>query len=169
MIKQIIALLSPTFWCQALASLRFFLFNNVRAIQDLGLRGQKTDISPSARFGYPQNIYIGNNCSINHGVHLYAGPNTTLTIDDDTLLGPGVFITTDSFSESKYNMTAAHSGHEASIKIGRNVRIGAHAIILPGVTIGDGASVGAGSIVTKDIPPRVIAAGNPARVIKTIE
>lgn len=55
------------------------------------------------------------------------------------------------------------------VHIGRGVLLGVKVIVLPGVTIGEGSIIGAGSVVTKDIPPYVIAAGNPARVIKTIE
>ena len=54
------------------------------------------------------------------------------------------------------------------IRIGRNVWIGAHATILRNVTIGDGAVVAAGAVVTKDVPPNTVVAGVPARVIKTI-
>ena len=52
-------------------------------------------------------------------------------------------------------------------RIGRNCFIGAHSIILPGVTIGDGSVVGAGSVVTRDVPPRSAMAGNPARTMKS--
>jgi acetyltransferase-like isoleucine patch superfamily enzyme len=52
-------------------------------------------------------------------------------------------------------------------RIGARCFIGAHSIILPGVTIGDGVIVGAGSVVTKDVPPNVVVAGNPARVLRT--
>jgi acetyltransferase-like isoleucine patch superfamily enzyme len=56
-----------------------------------------------------------------------------------------------------------------TIRVGSNVFIGAHTIILPGVCIGDNVVVGAGSVVTKDIPSGVVAAGNPARAIKTLD
>ena len=55
-----------------------------------------------------------------------------------------------------------------SVIIGKNVWIGTHAVILPGVTIGDRAVIGAGSIVTKDVPANSVAVGNPAKVIKNI-
>jgi acetyltransferase-like isoleucine patch superfamily enzyme len=55
------------------------------------------------------------------------------------------------------------------VRIGKRVWIGENACILPGVSIGDGAVIGAGSVVTKDIPPNSIAAGNPAKVIRTID
>jgi acetyltransferase-like isoleucine patch superfamily enzyme len=56
-----------------------------------------------------------------------------------------------------------------SVKIGKNVWIGSDCTILPGVEIGDGAIIGAGSVVTKSVPANIIAVGNPARVIKEIE
>ena len=167
--KQILALFTMTFWRQTISELRSFLYGNVRAIRSLGYYGENTNISPSARFGYPENIYIGSDCSISHHNHLYAGPNSKLTIGDNTMLGPHVFMTTDSFSKSKYEIGEVHSGHEGDIVIGKNVRVGAHAIILPGVSIGEGASIGAGSVVTKDIQAGAIAAGNPAEVIKKIQ
>jgi acetyltransferase-like isoleucine patch superfamily enzyme len=55
------------------------------------------------------------------------------------------------------------------VDIGRNVWIGFESIILPGVTVGDGSIIGARSVVTSDVPPMSIAAGNPARIIRTIE
>lgn len=166
MTKQILAVFTTTFWCQAFSSLRYFIYGNVRAIRKLGLLGTNVSISPSARLGTPQHIYLGDYCDINHQVRLFAGPNSKLTIGEYTLLGPGVFITTDSFSKSMADTDASHSGHEADVTIGRDVRIGAYVIILPGVTIGDGASIGAGAVVTNDIPKNAIAVGNHAEVLK---
>ncbi len=169
MVRRILALFTVIFWRQVVALLSSFLSGNVLAIKSLGSLGKHTDISPTARFGYPRHIFLGDHCSIGYGSHLYAGPKSKLEIGDHTLLGPRVFITTDSFAKSKYEMTSVHSGHEADVGIGSNVRIGAHAVILPGVSIGDGAAIGAGSVVTKDVPERTIAAGNPAELIKSTE
>ena len=169
MIRKIYIPFTPTFWKEVLAAFKSFLADHVSALSSLGMRGGSTDIDPTARFGYPEHIFIGDHCVIGYGCHLYAGPSSRLDIDDHTLLGPRVFITTDSFSKSKYNTTTAHSGHAADVRIGKNVRIGAHAVILPGVVVGDNAAIGAGSVVTEDIPAGVIAAGNPAKVIKPIE
>ena len=57
----------------------------------------------------------------------------------------------------------------APIHIGKQVWIGANATILPGVTVGDGAVIAAGAVVTRDVPERAVVAGVPARVVKTIE
>ena len=85
------------------------------------------------------------------------------------MIGPFVFVTTEGFSRSKKNPHKSHSGHAEDVYIGSNVRIGAHAILLPGSKIGDGASVGAGSVVTSEVPPNTIFAGNPAKFIKNIK
>ena len=164
-LKQLGALFTPAFWRQVLAYLRDFLHSHVRALRSLGRRGEQTDIHPSVRFGYPGHIYLGDDCGIGAECHIYAGPNSSIRIGDGTLIGPQVFITSDAFGGSRDNLTKVHSGHEAPIKIGANVRIGAHAVILPGVSIGDGATIGAGTVVTRNVPPNVIAVGNPARII----
>ena len=57
----------------------------------------------------------------------------------------------------------------AAVKLGKNVWVGAHATILPGVTVGDNAVIAAGAVVTKDVPAGCVVAGVPARVIKQIE
>lgn len=168
MLKQLLALLSPTFWLQAASSLRHFLHGHVRAVRALGKRGKQVSIHPSARLGYPANIFLDDGVGIGSSCHIYAGPNSTITIGSDTLLAPQVFITSDSFGGSPDDLEAVHSGHEADVTIGNRVRIGAHVVILPGVTVGDGASIGAGSVVTKNVPAHVVAAGNPAKVIKSL-
>jgi maltose O-acetyltransferase len=89
-----------------------------------------------------------------------------VTIGSFTLFGPAVQVYT-----ATHPMDAALRRQQESgkpIEIGADVWVGGGAIILPGVKIGDAAVVGAGSVVTKDIPPRVFAAGNPCRVIREI-
>ena len=111
---------------------------------------------------------------VHFGEWVYANFNLTLVDDghiyigDHTMIGPNVTIATAGHpilpelreKEMQYNV---------DVKIGRNVWIGAGAIIVPGVTIGDNTVIGAGSVVTKDIPANVVAVGNPCRVIKQIE
>lgn len=107
------------------------------------------------------------------GKNVYANFNLTLVDDtyiyigDYTMIGPNVTIATaghpilPSLREKaiQFNMP---------VHIGKNVWIGACAVILPGVTIGDNSVIGAGSVVTKDIPPLVLAVGNPCRVLRPI-
>jgi maltose O-acetyltransferase len=86
-----------------------------------------------------------------------------VTIGDGTQIGPGVqILTADHPRDARERAAGLEFGRPVSI--GRNVWIGGGAIILPGVTIGDDALVGAGSVVTRDVPPGVTVVGNPARM-----
>src|SRR3546814_1619754 len=87
-----------------------------------------------------------------------------VTIGDRTQIAPGVqILTADHPRDPAARATGLEFGRP--VRIGRNVWIGAGALILPGVTIGDDALVGAGSVVTRDVPAGATVAGNPARVL----
>jgi serine acetyltransferase len=92
--------------------------------------------------------------------------NVGIEIGEDALIGAGCLL-----CDSDMHEVPLASGKPiamAPIHIGARAFIGAHCIILKGVTIGDGAVVGAGSVVTRDIPPGVVASGNPAKVVKQL-
>lgn len=93
-----------------------------------------------------------------------------VTIGDDTQIGAGTVITDSDWHDTSADVTARHSrdGKSAPVVIGRNVFIGTRCLILKGVTIGDNAVIGAGSVVTHNIPDNAIAAGNPCRVLSGI-
>lgn len=90
-----------------------------------------------------------------------------VTIGDRVLIGPNVGIYTVSHALQP-DQRAEGIMRSLPVRIGNDVWIGGHAVILQDVTIGDGAVIGAGSVVTHDIPPRVVAAGNPCRVLRPI-
>ena len=107
------------------------------------------------------------------GRYFYANYNLTLTDDgniyfgDHVLCGPNVsFITAAHPVEPTLRAKALQFNRD--IHVGNNVWFGAGAIILPGVTIGDNTVIGAGSVVTKDIPANVVAVGNPCRIMREI-
>ncbi|MCC6003882.1 MAG: acetyltransferase [Thermofilum sp.] len=103
---------------------------------------------------------IGNNVKIHS--HCYIAQLTT--IEDDVFIAPGVMIANEKYPTGVFS--------EERIKgptIKRGTKIGINATILPGVTIGEGAIVGAGSVVTKDVPPYTVVYGVPARVYKRVE
>ena len=114
--------------------------------------GCKIDIHPSAELTINSGVRINENCRI--------GVKSHLNIGKDTLIADEVSI--HDFDGHKINGTEGIS----DINIGENVWIGERAIILKGVTIGNGSIIAAGSVVTKDIPKNVIAAGVPATIIK---
>lgn len=113
-------------------------------------------------------IQIGNGCYIGYDFTVLATGCGTVTIGDHVLIASDVVITSENHgidpeSEIPY-MDQELS--ENAVVIGEGCWIGEKTIILPGVTIGEKAVIGAGSVVTKSVPPLSIAVGNPARVIK---
>ena len=89
-------------------------------------------------------------------------------IGDDVQLGPNVQIYDHDHDFRADGGVKVGKYKTSPVKIGNNVWIGGSATILPGVTIGDNVTIGAGSVVTKDIPSNVVAVGNPCRVIKRL-
>ncbi len=90
-----------------------------------------------------------------------------VTIGDDVFIGPNVSLYTACHSTDPVERNTRREWAEP-ITIGNNVWIGGSVTVLPGVTIGDNCTIGAGSVVTKDIPAHSIAVGNPCRVIKKV-
>jgi acetyltransferase-like isoleucine patch superfamily enzyme len=129
--------------------------------------GQNVIFSSGGKFIHPEQVSLGSNVFIGRNFHISA---RQLTIGNNVMIGPNVIIESDNHSFQKVGALMFDMKDErilGSIKIENDVWIGAAAIILKGVTIGEGSVVGAGSIVTKDIPPYTICVGNPCRAIKT--
>jgi acetyltransferase-like isoleucine patch superfamily enzyme len=112
-------------------------------------------------------IIIGNDCGITGGSIIAA---ERVEIGVRTLIGGNCLITDTDFHPLEKNQRWSDPEHFSSlpIRIGSNVFIGSQTILLKGVTIGDGSVIGAGSVVTGEIPANVIAAGNPAKVIREL-
>jgi acetyltransferase-like isoleucine patch superfamily enzyme len=128
-----------------------------------------THILPGAQIGADCNIcdqtfiendvIIGDRVTVKSGVHIWDGAR----IEDDVFIGPGVAFTNDRYPRSKqYPETFL------KIMIQKGASIGANATLLPGVTIGENAMVGAGAVVTRDVPDRAIVAGNPAHIVSDL-
>lgn len=131
----------------------------------LGKTGEEVWIEPPFHCDYGWNIEVGENFFANYGLTILDVGK--VTIGDHVQFAPGVSIYT---AGHPLHPISRNSGYEYGIPItiGNNVWIGGNVIILPGVTIGDNAVIGAGSVVTKDIPDNMIAVGNPCRVIREI-
>lgn len=130
-----------------------------------GTVGSSIDIEPPFYCDYGYNIHAGDGFYMNFGcVILDCCP---VHIGEKVLCGPSVQIYT---ATHPTDPDLRLSGLElaAPVRIGNNVWIGGGAIICPGVTIGDNTTIAAGTVVVKDIPARVVAGGNPCRVIKTL-
>ena len=114
---------------------------------------------------YGYNIEIGENFYANHNL-IILDPAKVI-IGDNVFIGPNCAIYTP---QHPIDTETRNKGLEYAfpVKIGNNVWLGGNVVILPDVTIGDNTVIGAGSVVNKNIPPNVIAAGNPCRVIRKI-
>ena len=131
----------------------------------LGKAGKNLWIEAPFRCDYGRNIEIGDNFYANYNLIIL--DIAKVTIGDNVMIAPNVSIYT---AGHPIHWQARNSGYEygIDITIGDNVWIGGGAIILPGVNIGSNSVIGAGSVVAKDVPESVIAAGNPCRVIRDI-
>ena len=121
-------------------------------------------IIPPFHTEFGKNTKIGKNVFINSCCRFQ--DNGGIEIGDKTMIGPNVSIVT---INHEINPETRINAAPKPVKIGKNVWIGADCTILPGVTIGNNSVIGAGSVVTKDVPDNVIAAGNPAKLIKKIK
>jgi UDP-2-acetamido-3-amino-2,3-dideoxy-glucuronate N-acetyltransferase len=128
--------------------------------------GDNTKIGPFVEV--QKNAFIGKNCKISSHSFICEG----VTIEDEVFVGHGVM-----FINDRYPRAATESGtlqteddwEVIPTLIKKGASIGSNATILCGVTIGSGSIIGAGSVVIKDVPEKVIAAGNPAKIIRRIK
>ncbi|MBI4370975.1 MAG: acyltransferase [Elusimicrobia bacterium] len=115
-------------------------------------------------------ISIGRGVVIRPGCVLMANaaPGGDITIEDDVLLGQGVHLYTNNHRFDDPVRSVREQGHapDRPVVLKKGCWLGANAIVLPGVTVGENAVVGAGSIVTRDVPDGTVVAGNPAKPIK---
>lgn len=132
------------------------------------LTGKKVDdtfrLFPPFYTDFGKNITIGKDVFINSGCHFQ--DQGGITIGDGSLIGHNVVLATINHDLNPEN---GRKNHYAPIHIGAHVWIGSNATILPGVSVGDWAVVGAGAVVTKDVPPFTVVGGVPARILKTLE
>lgn len=126
-------------------------------------------ILPGARLGKDCNVcaqvfiendvVVGDRVTLKNGVQLWDG----VRLEDDVFVGPNATFTNDPFPRSKLRPVKF-----AATVVRRGASIGANATLLPGVTVGEGALVGAGAVVTRDVPPGAVVVGNPARILRQL-
>lgn len=150
-------------------------YNNTRPSEDekrlellkgiLGDCGDRVFIETPVHMSYGSHVHLEESFYANFNLVLV--DDTDIYIGDKTMIGPNVTVcTTGHPAYPLYREMVAH--YSLPIHIGKNVWIGANSVVLPGVTIGDNTVIGAGSIVTRDIPANVVAVGNPCRVMREL-
>lgn len=124
--------------------------------------GENVNIEPNCVFNYA--LKIGNNSGIGENSELYGD----ITIGKDVMMGTGCIIYTRNHKFDSLDLPMWKQGFDEvkPVIIGDDVWIGGRVIILPGVHIGNGAVIGAGAVVTKNVPDYAVVGGNPAKVIK---
>ncbi|WP_395520895.1 chorismate mutase [Enterococcus faecium] len=134
--------------------------------ETFGRTGKKIYMEPVINFDYGYNIFVGENFYANFNCTFL--DVSTIEIGDNCMFAPNVQLYT---ATHPLHPVKRNSGLEYAkpIKIGNNVWLGGGVIVTPGVTLGDNVVVGAGSVVTKSFPDNIVIAGNPARIIKTVE
>ena len=134
--------------------------------QVIGSVGEGVDIRPPLRVDYGHNITIGDGSWVNFG--LTALDVAPIVIGQDVLIGPNCSLYT-AIHPTEPGPRRAKWESAAPIALGDNVWLGGSVVVCPGVTIGENSIIGAGAVVTRDIPANSIAVGNPARVIRALD
>lgn len=150
-------------------------FNNTRPSEEekriklmnkmFGKIGKNSWIEPPIHFAYGSNIFIGENFYANFNFTIV--DDYTVTIGDNVLIAPNVTISVTGHPVH-HELRKNGEMYSFPVTIGNYVWIGSNVIINPGVTIGENSVIGAGSVVTKDIPPNVVAVGVPCKVLREI-
>jgi maltose O-acetyltransferase len=126
--------------------------------------GRNVNIEKGVYFGDGGSLEIGDHSGLGEGCRVYG----SVTIGRDVMIGPDVILLTRNhrFDRLDVPMRLQGWGDERPIHIGDDIWIGARVVVLPGVTVGSGAIIAAGAVVTSDVSPFAIVGGNPARVLR---
>lgn len=142
------------------------VFSSLRRYSLIGMGcrvGSNCELEPRIDVGFTPDIQIGDRCQINQGTSIKSA-----RIGNDVMIAPGVVLLDRQHNFSRTDMPMAQQGASARLLtiIGDDTWLGQNVIVMPGIRIGTGVIVGAGSVVTKDLPDWSIAVGAPARVIR---
>lgn len=159
------SVIDPRTWAHLLKLINYYNYAHLQPRRAMTI-GLGTQISPTATFAYGQRIILGERVVVGENTRLWAGPeNARVIIGNDTIIGPNVLATAANYRFDDGAPIHAQKMDTADIVIGVDVWVGASAIILAGVNIGDGAVIAAGTVVTRNVGSREIVAGVPAKVI----
>lgn len=165
-VRGLWSVIDPRAWFHMFRLVHYFNYTHVAEVRKL-TTGEKVRIAPNVSFANAERIDLGDRVQIGARAHVWAGNSTgRVIVGADSTLGPECFLTASDYGVAAGVNIVDQAKVEQDIVIGSDVWLGARTIVTAGVTIGDGCIVGAGSVVTKDLPPGSIAVGVPARVVR---
>ena len=145
--------------------LNFYAYSHVAEKIKIDM-GDHVRFSPNVVIANGERIRIGRRSHIGARCNLWAGDTVgRIDIGEYALFGPEVFITASNYRYELGDRVMEQPKAEATVTIGANTWLGARVMVMPGVDIGEGAVIGAGSVVTRSIPPWTVAVGSPAKVV----
>jgi acetyltransferase-like isoleucine patch superfamily enzyme len=160
-------ILSVNFFRTIALKMGYLIHDHVAPLNQMHIKGNPR-IHPTASLRCGRNIYLGENSHINQYCCIWASDHARIILGDNLLMGPGVKIFSSNHNISRKDIPMnVQPFVEKDIRIENDVWLGANSVVVAGVSIGDGSVIAAGSVVTKDIPPHVVAAGIPAKPIKS--
>ncbi len=113
-------------------------------------------------------VKVGKNTLISFGSWIDTQPGTTVIIGNRCIISSGAKILAHDWAKAKMGMTSK-IGHYTTTVLEDFVFVGMNSVVLSGIRVGEGAVIGAGSVVTRDVPPYTLVAGNPAKIIRTYD
>ena len=152
-------------WLHVLRLVHYYNYSHVAQLRRATI-GRRVSIAPNVSLRSAERLTIGDWSHVGSDCHLWAGDTSgRITLGHHALLGPQVFITAANYQTEPGIPIMDQTRDEHDVTIGSDVWLGARVIVLPGVELGDGCVVGAGSVVTKSFPAGSIIVGVPARVV----
>lgn len=165
LVGALLSTLDPRNYLHLFRLLHFYGYSHMRPRRRLVL-GEGSSMAPNVSLRNGERIRVGAHCHIGERCYLWAGNDTgAITLGNYVSLAPEVFITASDYQFKRGVPFRQQPKRERSVTVGHDVWLGARVIVTAGVTIGDGCIVGAGAVVTRDLPANSIAVGVPARVV----
>lgn len=165
LVRLLLSFIDPRAYLHLVKVINFYNYTHVIPMRSANI-GKGACIAPTGSFSNAHNLSIGNNAHVGDGTKIWAGKSLgKINIGDNFLAGPGVFVTAANYDFRKGSPVRDQRKNEKPVLIGNDVWIGANAIVLPGISIGSGAIIAAGAVVTKDVLPNRVVAGSPAKAV----
>lgn len=154
-------------WLHLLRMVHFYNYSHVTPLRKASI-ARTAVLAPNVSLRNGANVRVDEHARIGERCSLWAGKaNGIIEVGEHALFGPQVFVTAANYQTRAGTPVMNQPMDEAPVSIGKDVWLGARVVVLPGVTIGDGCVVGAGSVVTRSISAGSIAVGSPARVVRS--